>query len=135
MILLDAGYLVALVKPRDSLHLRARAWAAVLDEPVVATEFVLCEVVDALSRPADRFKAHALINRLRDDPACTLIPVSSNLLQAGLELHGNRPDKEWSLTDCISFVVMQEQGIRRALAYDEHFEQAGFEALLRREPP
>jgi predicted nucleic acid-binding protein len=53
----------------------------------------------------------------------------------GLELHSRRADKEWSLTDCISFFVMQERGIHQALAHDHHFEQAGFEALLRRDPP
>jgi predicted nucleic acid-binding protein len=51
-----------------------------------------------------------------------------------LELHERRPDKQWSLTDCISFEVMREHGITTALAYDEHFVQAGFDALLRRDP-
>jgi hypothetical protein len=135
MILLDAGYLIALAKPRDALHTRALAWAACVEEPVILTEFTLCEVVDALSRPADRPKAHALISDLRPDPACKIVPASSHLVQAGLRLHASRLDKEWSLTDCMSFVVMREEGIRRALAFDQHFEQAGFEALLRRDPP
>jgi len=46
-----------------------------------------------------------------------------------MSLHNSRPDKHWSLTDCISFVVMQQRGLQRALAYDHHFEQAGFEAF------
>ena len=81
MMLLDAGYLVALVKPRDALHRRTRAWAAVLDEPVVVTEYVLCEVVDAPSRPADRFKAHELINGPRNDPVCMVIPGAATKLR------------------------------------------------------
>jgi predicted nucleic acid-binding protein len=134
MILLDTGNLVALVHPRDSLHPRAQAWALAVLEPLVVTEYVLCEVVDFLSVPVDRPKAHALVTRIRSAPNIEVIPASSELFEAGLRLHAQRPDKEWSLTDCISFVVMQRRGITRALAYDHHFEQAGFEALLRRDP-
>ena len=61
--------------------------------------------------------------------------ASPRLFAAGLDLYRNRPDKAWSLTDCISFVVMRERSITEALAYDRHFEQAGFRALLREEPP
>ena len=71
---------------------------------------------------------------IRSDPGYTFISASDTLLMAGLELHRRRPDKEWSLTDCISFIVMQQQGLAWALAYDHHFEQAGFLALLRHEP-
>lgn len=57
-----------------------------------------------------------------------------SLFEAGLQLHEERGDKTWLLTDCISFVLMERHGIRQALAFDVHFEQAGFEALLRRDP-
>ena len=72
---------------------------------------------------------------MRSDPACELVQASPLLFDAGLRWHRDRPDKEWSLTDCISFAVMSERKILRALAYDHHFEQAGFEALLRGDPP
>jgi predicted nucleic acid-binding protein len=52
------------------------------------------------------------------------------LFAAGVELYGTRPDKEWSLTDCISFVVMKREGLTDALTGDRHFEQAGFKVLL-----
>jgi uncharacterized protein len=64
-----------------------------------------------------------------------LLADSPELWEAGIRLHAERADKEWSLTDCISFIVMRERGIAQALAYDHHFEQAGFQALLRRDPP
>jgi hypothetical protein len=134
MIFLDTGYLIALAKPRDTLHDRALAWTAALHEPLVVTEFVLLETVDALSLPADRDKAHALIEDLRALEGCRIIPVSSELRRLGLRFHRARPDKEWSLTDCISFHVMKALRIHRALAHDQHFAQAGFEALLRRDP-
>jgi len=134
MILIDTGYCLALLRPRDALYQRAQAWATAIREPLAVTEYVLLEAVNALSKPPSRAKVPALLARTRSDPNIEVISASCGLFEAGLQLHAQRPDKEWSLTDCISFVVMQRRGITRALAYDHHFEQAGFEALLRRDP-
>jgi predicted nucleic acid-binding protein len=134
MIFIDTGYLLALVSPRDALHGRAHAWAGVVTEPLIVTEYVLWETVNALSMPLDRPKAHAIIARLRAATDCEMTAASGELLEAGLQLHAQRPDKEWSLTDCISFLIMEQRALRRALTPDHHFEQAGFEALLRRDP-
>jgi hypothetical protein len=101
----------------------------------VVTEYVLWETVNALSKPVDRPKAHLLVRHIRSVGSYEFLPASAELLEAGLGLHAERPDKEWSLTDCISLIVMHERGLTRALAYDHHFEQAGLEALLRRDPP
>jgi hypothetical protein len=135
MIFLDTGYLIALADARDALHRRALAWAARVRETGVITEYVLLETVNYFSAVPDRPRAHALVNEVRRAPGYRIVEASPLLFEAGLKLHAERPDKEWSLTDCISFHVMQSLGIRRALAYDEHFEQAGLEALLRRDPP
>ena len=137
MIFADTGFFIAQLKPRDGLHLRARDWAVWIarnQTPILTTEFVLIELGDALSAPADRAKYHAALSHLFGAKQIEIVSVSLDWFQKGVALHKARPDKEWSLTDCISFVVMQERGISRALAYDHHFEQAGFEALLRREP-
>ncbi len=104
-------------------------------EPLIVTEYVLWETANALSLPPDRPKFHALLARIRADENIEVIPASADLWAAGLHLHARRADKEWSLTDCISFVVMGQRRIARALSYDHHFEQAGFEVLLRRDPP
>jgi predicted nucleic acid-binding protein len=61
----------------------------------------------------------------------TLVASSAEVFERGCELHACRPDKGWSLTDCISFVVMEERGIHEALTGDHHYEQAGFTALLK----
>ena len=61
----------------------------------------------------------------------TIIPADATLYQAGVDLYGQRSDKDWSLTDCISFVVMRQRGIVEALTGDHHFEQAGLIALLK----
>jgi len=62
-----------------------------------------------------------------------IITASSVHFEADFELFANRPDKEWSLTDCISFALMRRRDLTEALASDRHFEQAGFRRLLREE--
>jgi uncharacterized protein len=135
MIFVDSGYLVALAQRRDSLHQRALVWAQRVKEPLLTTEYVFWEMFNALSAPVDRPKGGALFRDFESHPANELIPASRELFHAGLAMHFARRDKAWSLTDCISFALMSERGISRALAYEEHFEQAGFEAMLRRDPP
>jgi predicted nucleic acid-binding protein len=73
----------------------------------------------------------ALEARLRSDSRFTVIPATAQLFDDGLELYRHRPDKDWSLTDCIPFMVMQQRGIVEAFTGDHHFEQAGFVALLK----
>ena len=60
-----------------------------------------------------------------------VIPLERTLFQAGLDLYETRLDKDWGLTDCINFVVMQREGITEAFTSDKHFEQAGFIRLLK----
>ena len=82
---------------------------------------------------------HALTLPILDDSACKtsfawdfeIVPASPELFYRGIELFRVRPDKDWSLTDCISFVVMTDRGLSEALTGDKHFEQAGFKALLK----
>ena len=71
------------------------------------------------------------LNVLRSDGNVIITESSDRAFDAGIDLYRIRPDKDWSLTDCISFVVMEEHGITDALTGDHHFEQAGFRALLK----
>jgi uncharacterized protein len=135
MIGVDTGFFLALSQPRDRLHDRAKAWAAIISDRLLVTEYILCETVNGLSQPVDRPKAHALIRHIRTSASYDIVPASADLFEKGLELHESRPDKEWSLTDCISFLVLADRRITQVLAHDHHYEQAGFEALLRRDPP
>jgi predicted nucleic acid-binding protein len=68
---------------------------------------------------------------VEQNPFVRIIPPSDEQYARGFDLYRRRPDKEWSLTDCISFVVMAEEGLTEALTGDKHFEQAGFAALLK----
>ena len=122
-----------LVSKRDSLHLSAQQVMADLrhqDARLTTTEFVLVEVANALSMPGSRQQAVKLIDGLRSLSTVQIIPAGPELLHDGLTLYRDRPDKEWSLTDCISFVVMQQEHIIQAFTSDHHFEQAGFSKLL-----
>jgi uncharacterized protein len=72
-----------------------------------------------------------LLEDLREDDESTIVLAEHPLWEKGIALYNQRPDKKWSLTDCISFVVMQERGLTEALTADQHFEQAGFTSLLK----
>lgn len=135
MIFVDTSHLVAMALPKDSLHAAAMAWSQRVAEPLLTTSYVVCEFMNSLSSPALRGRAHGLLSLLLSSKDFVLLGDDREpLLSEGLNLHHQRGDKEWSLTDCISFIVMQRHGVKQALTYDHHFEQAGFEALLRRLP-
>ena len=128
---IDTVYLLALINPNDAWRAKALEWAARISGPLVTTDAVLTELADALCRSDRRAWAVAAIRDLRLDPNVDCLPRSSELFAKGFELYEGRADKDWSLTDCISFVVMHDRKIRQALTADIHFVQAGFEALLR----
>ena len=125
----DTWYYLSLLNPNDPGHARA-ARRSEATERVVTTDYVLVELGNALSAPAWRSRLVALADVLRTDTRVTLVPASADLLDRGLRLFGQRLDKSWSLTDCISFVVMRDRGLTEALTADHHFEQAGFRSLL-----
>jgi predicted nucleic acid-binding protein len=70
----------------------------------------------------------------QSEPFVEVASTSATKYNAALDLYQQRPDKDWSLTDCLSFQLMQERGITEALTADHHFEQAGFIAVLRNMP-
>ena len=133
-VFLDAAYLIALALPGDQHHLPARHISQTLNEArtrIVTNRAVLLEVGNALSKTKYRPVAVSLLDAFEKTKLVKIIPVTEELSRVGWDLFRRRPDKEWSWTDCISFFVMRERGIRQALTTDEHFEQAGFIALLR----
>lgn len=126
----DTYFYLALLNPDDEGHERARALNRTETRPMVTTMWVLTEVADALSAPVNRGLFLELLSALRADSGVTVVEASSGLFDRGVELFRARPDKDWSLTDCVSFVVMADHGIVEALSADHHFEQAGYRILL-----
>ena len=157
-VFIDTGYILALLNTSDEHHERATAASRQVKPPFLTTEAVLTEIGNALGRarwraqgyatiqdlradpnievvPVDsalfeRALGYATIQDLRADPNIEVVPVDAALFERALVLYGARMDKEWGLTDCVSFVVMQERHLMQALTTDRHFGQAGFTDLL-----
>ena len=127
----DTSFYVALLNARDIAHMRAVQAGKRLDCPVLLTDFIILELGNALSGPGLRALFTELVSGLHADPNVQIVPASRDLLARGLSLFSARRDKQWSLTDCTSFVVMTEERLTEALTTDHHFEQAGFVAMLR----
>ena len=128
-IFVDAGYFIALLLPRDQHEGRAReAITTFRENHVVTTEMVLAEVFAAVSRrgASMRRSAMILLRELKDNPNVTIIPQTTQQFDAAAQLFAQRLDQRYSLTDCASFLVMQERGIRQSLTFDIDFQAAGF---------
>jgi len=97
----------------------------------VTTRAVLLEIGNALSKQRYRQAAVKLLVALEADPNVEIVPLSDRLYIHALQLYRERPDKEWGMVDCISFIVMEDREILEALTTDNHFQQAGFRVLLR----
>jgi predicted nucleic acid-binding protein len=127
----DTYYLLALVNPKDQAHALALRHSRGRVHRLVTTTWVLVEFADALAAVGSRNRAARFIRGLQADPAVDLVPPTQEQFEQALDRYETRADKEWSLTDCLSFVLMEERGIADALTADHHFEQAGFRALMR----
>ncbi len=127
----DSFYYFALLSRTDAAHQWAVDFSRTFHGSVVTTDWVLTEVADGLAASDKRHGFVALRQNLAADRNVMIIPANSELFHRGCGLYERRPDKDWSLTDCISFVVMEEHGITEVLTGDHHFEQAGFAALLK----
>ncbi len=126
----DTWYWLALLNIDDTDH--DAVIAADIHGPLATTWAVQLEVLDALS--AERFRplACSFWETCRDDSQIHVTLLDDSLLANAMNLFSDRPDKNWSFTDCISFTVMSERGMTDALTADHHFEQAGFRAMFRK---
>lgn len=132
-LFLDTYFVQALLNSRDPGHDHALRLLPTVRQAaeVVTTEAVLTEVGNALSgTPRLRQLAAAFVRRCYGEPNMMVVSVERELLSRALYLYESRMDKEWGLTDCISFVVMRERDLIDAMTGDRHFRQAGFRPLM-----
>ena len=130
---LDTSFLLALANTRDQWHAEAMRWEgqlAVQRRTLLTTDYILVELADGLAAVRFRGRASSIIAALKASRSTTIVGASAPLFEAALALYAGRADKDWSLTDCTSFVVMRERRLLAALTTDAHFRQAGFRALL-----
>ncbi len=126
----DTFYFLALVNIKDAAHEKAVRFSQSNNYSLLTTSWVLTELADGLSAVKHRSIFLKILTDIRSDPQATLVPPSETLFNQGIDLYRARSDKNWSLTDCISFEVMRQYNLKDALTADRHFIQAGFNILL-----
>ena len=133
-VFLDASYAIALSSVKDQYHQRAVTLSKKLEAErthLLTTRAVIVEIGNALSKQKYRSAAIELLTSLKEDPMVEIVPLSEELFERAFSFYQARKDKEWGITDCISFVIMQDRGLTEVLTADEHFQQAGYTALLK----
>ena len=132
-ILVDTAAWVALANRSDNLHLAAKHKNQELllsGAQFITTDYILTEVANYFAKLPYRQAGIKFMEQILSSNRIRLIYIRSYYFQQGWQLYKQRRDKEWSLTDCTSFVVMSEHGISKAFTCDIHFEQAGYMRLL-----
>jgi predicted nucleic acid-binding protein len=130
----DTFYWIAVTTPDDSAYARALEFSRSRPpDQIVTTDEVLSEYLTFFSgmTPGVRRQAGDNAVALLRNPRVKVMPQSRESFLAGIELYRARPDKGYSLTDCISMITMRHEGLTEALTNDRHFEQEGFRALFR----
>ena len=127
----DTFFFFAILNRTDPLHQRAAAFSRHNRQICITTDWVITELADGLCQTANRERFMDLYRHIQSSPIIRVVPASRALLEEAIALYAARSDKDWPLTDCISFVVMRDEGITEALTGDQHYEQAGFIALLK----
>ncbi len=133
IVMLDTSFIVALAHAKDPHHERAKSLDGELlrDRALSILHWgVLMEIADGFARTDRRAKGCALLERLETEDRYHITPITDELLDEALVMYRARADKEWGLTDCLSFALMKHERVAEALTADIHFRQAGFKALL-----
>lgn len=130
----DTFYWVALIHAKDQWHRQVRAFSTLIqDYSLITTDLVLVEYLNFFAK-FDQPMKQGVVNfyrQVRTSPNLQIISVDSYLIQSGVELYANRLDKGYSLTDCISMIVMKQRGIIEVLTHDKHFTQENFRILFK----
>jgi predicted nucleic acid-binding protein len=128
----DSLYWIAVAAPKDQWHARVvEASRALQGARIITTEEVMIEFLNAFRHNADLRRAATVMFRgIQGDPGSIILSQSHQSFLAGYGLYEARPDKAYSLTDCIPMAAMRQEGIAEVLSHDRHFTQEGFTILL-----
>jgi predicted nucleic acid-binding protein len=126
----DTYFYLALLDNKDAAHVRASEFGKTFKGFVVTSRWVLLETANALSGSRLRDQVAEFFRDLERRASVKIVHADEYYFRQGLELYAARADKEWSLTDCISFCIMKYEGLQVALTRDHHFAQAGFVPLF-----
>lgn len=130
-VLVDTSFVVALINARDTHHPKTTQLSREFEGcPLVITDAVLFEIGNALAR-SFKSQAISIIDDFISSPEVEVIRTSPILFTEAFATYSSHDDKDWGLVDCVSFIVMRQQKIASALTSDQHFIQAGFNALMR----
>jgi predicted nucleic acid-binding protein len=130
----DTSYWIALLNPNDNLHPRAKEIGPKLQPfHIVTTDEILVEFLAFFSKFGEEMRKAAvrLVRRILQNPNATVLPQTRESFLRGLQLYESRPDKGYSLTDCVSMETMRGHKLQEVLTNDHHFEQEGFVILLK----
>ena len=130
-VFIDTLFVVALINQHDVYHDKATKLADEYEGvSLLTTDVVLLEIGNALAR---NFKEQAVevIDDFLASGEVEIVRLDPQLFDRAYSLYRQYRDKEWGLVDCVSFIVMREAGVTSGLTFDQHFVQAGFQALLR----
>ena len=134
VVFADTGYWLATLDPGDGLHEKAQAVTEQMGPiQILTTDMVLVELLTSMSGRGEynRRLAAETVRALMTSPDVDVVEQTRAQFEAAVTRYAFRLDQQWSVTDCASFLLMEERYVKEALAYDRHFEQAGFVALLR----
>ena len=130
IVFADTSFYIALTTPKETAHSAANSQSDTYTGQLLTTEYVVVELGNFYSKFGMRSAFIAIYDAVLQDERTTVLPCDGAILKRAVELYRTRRDKEWSLTDCTSFVVMKDYDVQEALTTDHHFRQAGFTALL-----
>lgn len=125
MIFVDSSAWFAVYSRRDSNHGRAKQFLRAIREELVTSDYVVDETLTLLRMRGENRHAIAFGKHLIEDSAAQIIAIDDADFRAAWTMFRAYDDKEWSFTDCSSFVLMERLGITRAFAFDDHFRQLG----------
>ena len=136
IVFVDTSAWLALINKSDVFHVKAKNIRDILlrdNIQFIVTDYVIVEVANSLSKIPWRSSAIQLINSIQLSENIRVVEINKEIYNEAWGLYSKRTDKEWGLTDCASFVVMKRYAITIAFTNDHHFEQMGFNILLKEE--